>query len=204
MIACRDVWCIGKANHVVVRIQAEGNVIRNKKYSVSGANHGLLIPAIGQTDSGRPLPFVQRNVVAAAVHSGLDIKGVAGARRSRGPVATRNRAINGIWIPIRQVIEAFRPRPLKLVAQTRADCQLRGYPPSVVSVKGAVGLLSCYLSGNLGDAFGLINEMNRSCQLVRARNRQKRNRYSLEESRNYYPVQLVLKANAPAAMFVWK
>src|SRR5208282_545680 len=62
LVGCRDVRCCGKTNHVIVRVQAEGNVIRNKEDPISGANHGLLIPAVGQTEPGRPLPLVQRDV----------------------------------------------------------------------------------------------------------------------------------------------
>ena len=182
MVGCRDEWRCGQTDHVVVRVQAEGNVIRNKEYSVSGANHGLLIPAIGQADSGGPLSLVQRNVVAAAIYSRLDIKSIASARRTRNSVATRDGAIDCVRAPICQVIEAFRPRPLKFVAETGADSQLRGYAPGVVSVKGAVGLLSCHLCRDLGDALGLVDEMALSCRLARARNRQNRNRYPRWES----------------------
>src|SRR6266481_6166165 len=53
-------------DRIVVRIEAEGNVVRNPEDSVAAANNRLRINAVGKANSGRHFRFVEGNVRALA------------------------------------------------------------------------------------------------------------------------------------------
>src|SRR6266852_1093883 len=84
--------------------------------------------------------FVERQIVSATVHAGLDQEQVPGAAASFGPAAPRNR-IRHARIEVRQPVEALRPGARKVPSKPQVQGQLIGNFPGVPAIKTPIELL---------------------------------------------------------------
>src|SRR6266571_3849093 len=84
--------------------------------------------------------FVERQIVSATVHAGLDQEQVPRTAASCGPTAPRNR-IRHARIEVGQPVEALRPGARKVPSKPQVQGQLIGYFPGVPAIKTPIELL---------------------------------------------------------------
>src|SRR6266700_1539084 len=84
--------------------------------------------------------FVERQIVSATVHAGLDQEQVPRTAASCGPTAPRNR-IRHARIEVGQPVEALRPGPRNVPSNPQVQVQLIGYFPGVPAIKTPIELL---------------------------------------------------------------
>src|SRR5438034_3850612 len=61
--------------------------------------------------------LVQRQIVSATVHAGLNQEQVSGTGTSYAPAASRNREICNAWVEVGQPIKALRPGTRQVVSK---------------------------------------------------------------------------------------
>ena len=107
-------------------------------------------------------------------------------------------------IPIAQPSVGIRPGSLQFVAESQIHRKLAGCVPGVVRVEGTIDLQALGLSGDLRNAFGLVDEAS----LILRKPQQEVGEGEIgirhQIRRPVEVVQFPPKANAPLAMLVWK
>src|SRR5271167_4198852 len=91
-------------DYVVVRIEAERDVVRDPEDAVTSADHSLLVPTVGKSQAWRELMLIQWQVIPAGVGRGPDQQYVTETRGSRSTVAAGHGRIGHGRIPIAQAV----------------------------------------------------------------------------------------------------
>src|SRR5207249_7081625 len=95
--------------------------------------------------------LVQRQIVSATVHAGLNQEQVSGTGTSYAPAASRNREICNAWVEVGQPIKALRPGTRQVVSKPQVRRQLVSYLPGVPNIESPIVLLA---SNRARDIYG--------------------------------------------------
>src|SRR5215471_19588394 len=107
--------CGRAGDWINVRVDPEGNIVRDEESSIPAADHRLGVKGVGEAQPRHELRLGKWQTVAAGVGAGPNQENISWTGAARGATAAGHRGICDLPVPVSQSVVAFRPGALQFV-----------------------------------------------------------------------------------------